>query len=553
MTARLGWPPRVRTLVLAVPLMLWAARASVAQPAESPAASPARVLLRSNESVLWLAYSTGATTRLFSRDGTTPFGPGTTIDARVADLAVVEGAAFVVLESGEAYRVTAGQAPIPLRSLPQGATPLGLTSAGQGVYALLASEAAAALRDPEVEAPLASPLSIVWHDGFEWRFLDACPPELESTEFTARLLAHEERLILFWAQEGKLAVAFRALESDGWSSIAPPASEQVTTFWVTTLSGVPTVVAIRPGAKPDELTVFRMFGDVAARQVLWRRTELNLSPLPDGARPAAVRGALGFNQHLAVLISSTESKPFIRFARPAPEEPAEATVSVEDTVQGAGAALRLNDLIQQIAFFSLLLVLTGLFVFRRDSMILRAAPPAGYDLALRAQRLAGALIDFLPFSVAFALALRIPWFDSLRTIGAWALNPEATGAPATNLLLWWASSCGGYALYCLIMELLTRRTVGKTLLGVRLATERGAMPSVGQVLTRNLLRLVELTPQFWVFFVLFLASRNRQRLGDIFARTIAIRAIRGAPPPASGEGDSVEEDAQQEEESAPKE
>jgi hypothetical protein len=73
------------------------------------------------------------------------------------------------------------------------------------------------------------------------------------------------------------------------------------------------------------------------------------------------------------------------------------------------------------------------------------------------------------------------------------------------------------------MELLTRRTVGKVFARVYLLSETGTRPAAWQILVRNLSRLIEFTPQFWFLVVLVLISRNRQRLGDIFARTLAIR------------------------------
>jgi uncharacterized RDD family membrane protein YckC len=42
---------------------------------------------------------------------------------------------------------------------------------------------------------------------------------------------------------------------------------------------------------------------------------------------------------------------------------------------------------------------------------------------------------------------------------------------------------------------------------------------------RNVLRCLELMPPFWVLGFVVVLSRNRQRVGDIFARTIVVRRL----------------------------
>ena len=105
-------------------------------------------------------------------------------------------------------------------------------------------------------------------------------------------------------------------------------------------------------------------------------------------------------------------------------------------------------------------------------------------------------------------------------------------------MLWWGIACGTSTLYALVMELLVQRTVGKLLMGTRVLSERGTAPHVLQTILRNVLRLLELMPPFWLLGFLVVLSRNRQRLGDIFARTLVVRHVKSAgdatstkPPP----------------------
>lgn len=146
----------------------------------------------------------------------------------------------------------------------------------------------------------------------------------------------------------------------------------------------------------------------------------------------------------------------------------------------------------------------------------------------------------MPFTIAAAGAVGIPWGEGLGTLGRWGILPAPErGLPEQDVLMWWGLSVVGYTTYSLVMELITGRTVGKLLARVRLVSEAGTRPTAGQVLTRNLTRLIEFMPQFWVFVVLVLLSRNRQRMGDIFARTVAVRLVPRQPPSAdSGDGNA---------------
>ena len=126
----------------------------------------------------------------------------------------------------------------------------------------------------------------------------------------------------------------------------------------------------------------------------------------------------------------------------------------------------------------------------------------------------------------------IQWLDGLRELAAWGIGTSSeSGHPPAEILMWWAASCSLHSLYMLVMELLTGRTVGKVLTGTRLLAETGTRPTVWQILVRNLLRLLELVPQFWILGLLVLLSRNRQRLGDIFARTLVVHRA-GLPKPS---------------------
>jgi uncharacterized RDD family membrane protein YckC len=90
-------------------------------------------------------------------------------------------------------------------------------------------------------------------------------------------------------------------------------------------------------------------------------------------------------------------------------------------------------------------------------------------------------------------------------------------------------------LYYVLQEAMFASTIGKHLLGLRIVGNSGDPVSMGEALTRNLLRLVDWLPVLYLFGTLIIViSSKKQRLGDIVARTVvtlvAERDIN--PPPA---------------------
>jgi uncharacterized membrane protein SpoIIM required for sporulation/uncharacterized RDD family membrane protein YckC len=79
-----------------------------------------------------------------------------------------------------------------------------------------------------------------------------------------------------------------------------------------------------------------------------------------------------------------------------------------------------------------------------------------------------------------------------------------------------------YSLYHLILEpLMQGRTPGKRMTGLRLLTPEGQVPGIGALITRNLFRLIDSMPLFYVVGLLFVMfNRRHQRLGDLAAGTV---------------------------------
>jgi hypothetical protein len=80
-------------------------------------------------------------------------------------------------------------------------------------------------------------------------------------------------------------------------------------------------------------------------------------------------------------------------------------------------------------------------------------------------------------------------------------------------------------LYFSVQEALFGATWGKLVAGVCVVDVDGRRPTLGAVLVRNILRLVDYWPLFYVVGIIAaLTSPARQRLGDRVARTLVVRA-----------------------------
>jgi uncharacterized RDD family membrane protein YckC len=81
-----------------------------------------------------------------------------------------------------------------------------------------------------------------------------------------------------------------------------------------------------------------------------------------------------------------------------------------------------------------------------------------------------------------------------------------------------------YFLYHPVLELTMRgRTPGKRMAGARIVTREGATPGAGALLLRNVFRLVDSAPVFYVVgLACCLATDQRVRIGDLAAGTVLV-------------------------------
>jgi len=134
------------------------------------------------------------------------------------------------------------------------------------------------------------------------------------------------------------------------------------------------------------------------------------------------------------------------------------------------------------------------------------------------------------------LVLALAWFcgGCLLYYGHLSFAP-----PSDNNALWFggvlAPALGIYLLYHYVLELLLRgRTPGKRLAGVRLVARDGSVPSAGALLLRNVFRVFDSLPLFYlVGLVTVVITRENVRIGDMAAGTLLVFDRSAATLPAA--------------------
>ncbi|MBS0395165.1 MAG: stage II sporulation protein M [Proteobacteria bacterium] len=129
------------------------------------------------------------------------------------------------------------------------------------------------------------------------------------------------------------------------------------------------------------------------------------------------------------------------------------------------------------------------------------------------------------------LLLAAAWFLAGTLIVTGALLPRSAALDSRTFALGvLLPSLALYFLYHPVLETaFGGRTPGKRIAGVRLVTRRGDTPSPGALLIRNLFRVIDSLPAFYLVGLLAcFATRDRVRIGDLAAGTVLVLDQRAA-------------------------
>lgn len=198
-------------------------------------------------------------------------------------------------------------------------------------------------------------------------------------------------------------------------------------------------------------------------------------------------------------------------------EPLPAMSDSEMSASRRGA----RDLAATLIVAALLLML---FWKRQETIASPLELPANLQVAGPARRGLAFLIDAAP---AAAIALWI-WYEPItgfytQVNAAAKAGEPVQSAPAQVLWAWfWFRVI--YTSYSICFEAWMASTPGKRLMGCFVLSETLSRAGFLQIVIRNAARMVELEPflKIWPFLLIVFFTRNRQRLGDLLARTVVV-------------------------------
>ncbi len=173
-------------------------------------------------------------------------------------------------------------------------------------------------------------------------------------------------------------------------------------------------------------------------------------------------------------------------------------------------------------FILLLLLAIILAIFSRTAPLPQPsqAETQKFSLAPLWRRSLAFIIDFFPISFIISLI----FYDKFAHLHAESDFFRSLELIQTDPFMYYLAigTSAIYALYCCICEAWFGKTIGKHTLNmeVRQALDPTKKITLAQSAIRNFTKIVEL--YFPILLVVLLITRNRQRIGDIIARTIVI-------------------------------
>jgi uncharacterized RDD family membrane protein YckC len=137
-------------------------------------------------------------------------------------------------------------------------------------------------------------------------------------------------------------------------------------------------------------------------------------------------------------------------------------------------------------------------------------------------RIGAIILDHIILLI-IALIIALPLGFSGAMFGMMAPGAEAlfTGMYITmmalNFIIW--------LVYFTYFEGTSGQTLGKRALGIKVTREGGGKMNMGAALVRTILRIIDILPTAYILgFILVLATKKKQRVGDMAASTVVVKA-----------------------------
>jgi uncharacterized RDD family membrane protein YckC len=134
------------------------------------------------------------------------------------------------------------------------------------------------------------------------------------------------------------------------------------------------------------------------------------------------------------------------------------------------------------------------------------------------KRIVAAIIDIVVLAVVFFVFAAL-FGDSESSSGdeGASFNVNLSGGPAIIYFI-------VVLAYYIVLEAMTGKTVGKMLMGLRVVAIDGVY-TPGKAVLRNVLRVVDGLPFLYLLgLIVMVSSKRKQRLGDMAAGTLVVRA-----------------------------
>ncbi len=147
------------------------------------------------------------------------------------------------------------------------------------------------------------------------------------------------------------------------------------------------------------------------------------------------------------------------------------------------------------------------------------APPS--PLADLGSRIVAGLIDWIIIGIVAAVLFFVA-FAPFMFAGAWMMPTWGEwgwfgGMFGIQFFLW--------LIYFTYFEGTSGQTLGKRVAHVRVVKEDGSRCDFGSALIRSILRIVDSLPFIYILGIILIAATDkRQRLGDMLAKTIVVKA-----------------------------
>lgn len=385
---------------------------------------------------------------------------------------------------------------------------------------------------PPVQPPIDTPFAIARYTPQRWVIDRPTPRELNAEARIDGILARGETVHVFYTATAnvndyrhRISASAEAAWSDATTLTLPPAATPVAYGW---FDNHPYVIIAEEA--PGGVTI----GSVREVDGAWQTGPLLAKNAAEPVRFTTPTAVTSLGTSIAVAFPTKRGDVQIGTWSIA-KGSAEATPAIVAPLSPTRFP-RVNPTsrhLLQYAFF--LALLTAIFVWRRDNMMVVVPLGPNQQYARTSCRMLALVLDLVILSPVWGLTL----YQLLERSGDGVpIAEQVLQSPDQKPAMWfwlWAIIGTIFAVYAAIFERLIGATPGKRIVGCSVVGNGGGPGSLRSILIRNALRPIEfhMPP---IALLVFLTP-SRQRLGDIFAGTVVVETMPEDDANAASMGD----------------